>query len=59
MGFNLIGLQEATAKLFNGSRSIPWGIQAKAKDKLLKPGKAPAAKKKHRLMVQASRKRNT
>ena len=58
-GIILVGLYERLFELFSGPKeAIPWGIKAKEKDKLLKPGKAPAAKKRHRKMVEQSRRRN-
>jgi len=56
-GINLLGLYEKLTELLNKPR-IPWGMTAKGKDELKKPGKAPAAKKKHRKMVQKSRRGN-
>ena len=60
MKVNIIGLFDAMADLFREPReAIPWGMTAKEKDELLlKPGKAPAAKKKHRKMVEQSRRKN-
>lgn len=58
-GINLVGLYEKLAELFSGPREpIPWGIKAKEKDELTKPGKAPTAEKKHRKMVERSRQKN-
>jgi hypothetical protein len=58
-GINLVGLYETLSELFNRPRKpVPWGIKAKKKDELLKPGKAPAAKKRHRKMIQESRRQN-
>ena len=56
--FNIIGLFEAMADIFNKPKAVPWGIKAKEKDAVLKPTKAPAAKKKHRKMVGQSRQKN-
>ena len=58
-GIRLVGMYEKLSEVFSGSRAaIPWGIDAKEKDELRKQGKASAAKKKQRRMVQESRKKN-
>lgn len=58
-GINLVGLYEKLVELAAGSRKpFSWGFTAKERDKLKKPGKALAAKKKHRKVVEASRRRN-
>ena len=58
-GITLVGLYEKLSEVFSGSKAaIPWGITAKEKDELRKQGKATAAKKKHRRMIQESRKKN-
>ena len=58
-GINLVGLYEKLIE-FAGrpKKPIPWGLTWKGKDELQQPGKAPAAKKKHRKMVQESRRKN-
>ena len=58
-GIRLGGLHEKLFEVFSGSKAaIPWGITAREKDELRKPGKASTAKKKQRHMVQESRKKN-
>lgn len=56
---NIIGLFDTMVALFKEpQKATPWRFVAREKDELLKPGKAPATKKKHRKMVQESRRKN-
>jgi hypothetical protein len=56
---NIIGLFDELVFLINEPRkAVPWGIRAKEKGELPKPGKASAAKKKHRKVVKESRRKN-
>ena len=54
------GLVSAMTELFINAKRVPakWGMTAVEKDELKKPGKADAAKKRARKVVEASRRGN-